>query len=264
MKRAIDSLYLSLSLTLALLLISPGAVTGQEASSAAMLGTGITAEYGLGAYAVTDKYFSTGKYSGTLPYLRVNWSRAHEKAIYELGVEARTSSEIRNYSVSTTITQFSIIQGFLYPLPRKSVFGKDLHVFLGPCSEIFVLMNTQDLAVSALGFGLSMSVLISLGARAEFLLPLSPKLSLEGAARVGLLSLGVRAVDEEMNEDAANPKLLTALAGTNTALRLGLGYRLSGAFSARLAYQFSLTRITPWTPLLAASDTVLAGLTWSF
>lgn len=264
MKRSLRLICPSPLLALALLLAVAGEAAGQEASSAALLGTGITAEYGLGAYAVTDEYFSTGKYSGTLPYLRVNWSRAHEKAIYELGVEARTSSQIRNYSVATTITQFSFIQGFLYPLPRMTVLGKDLHLFLGPYSEIFLLMNTQDLAVSALGFGLSISALISLGVRAEFVVPLSSKLSVEGAARAGLLSLGVRAVDEEMNDDAANPKLLTALAGTNAALRLGLGYRLSGAFSARLAYQFSLTRIRPWTPLLAASDTVLAGLTWSF
>ncbi|MCK4771941.1 MAG: hypothetical protein KAT18_03410, partial [Candidatus Latescibacteria bacterium] len=80
----------------------------------------------------------------------------------------------------------------------------------------------------------------------------------------GLLSLGIRAVDDEMSDDAAAPKVLTPLAGTNASFRLGLRYRLSGAFYGRLAYQFTLTRITPWTPLLAASDTVIAGLTWSF
>ena len=237
---------------------------GQELSPAARLGTGLAIEYGLGSCAVTDEYFSAEKYTGTLPWLRVQWRRAHERAVYQLALEARTSSRIRNYSIATRLTQVSLVQGFLYPLPQKTLLGRDLALFLGPCTEIFLLVNTQDLAASALGFGLSTSVLLSLGIRAEFILPLSSKLSVEGAARAGVLSLGVRAVDEEMNDDAANPKLLTALAGTHAVLRLGLGYRLSGAFTARLAYQFSLTRLTPWTPLLAASDTVLTGLTWSF
>jgi len=245
-------------------LLPSGHAASQEISSAALLGTGITAEYGLGSYAVIDEYFSTEKYSGTLPYMRLNWSRAHEKAVYQLGLEARTSSEIRNYSVKTAITQFSFIQGFLYPLPRMVLFGRDLHLFLGPCSEIFILMNTQDLAVSALGFGMSVSALFSLGARAELVMPLSSKLGVEGLLQAGFLSLGIRAIDDETSDDAAAPKLLTALAGTNASLRLGLRYRLAATFSVRLAYQFTLTRITPWIPLLATSDTILAGLTWSF
>jgi len=263
--RTMKRLQMVLLLTLPLsVLLASGKAAGQAASAGGALSPGLSVEYGLGHYAVTDEYFSTEKYSGTLPYLRVNWCREHAKSIYQLGLEVRTSSEIRNYSISTEITQLSFTQGFLYPLRQRSLFNRDLFLFVGPCSELFILMNTQDLAVSTLGFGMSSSVLISLGARAVIVMPLSPKLSAESTFQAGILSLGIRGIDDEMNDDVAAPKVLTPLSGTNASLRLGLRYRLLGAFHGQLAYQFSLTRITPWIPLLAASDTVIAGLTWSF
>ncbi|MCK4772349.1 MAG: hypothetical protein KAT18_05460, partial [Candidatus Latescibacteria bacterium] len=228
-----SQLILLLAQLLSLLLVA-GKAAGQEVPAGGVFGPGLTVEYGLGSYSVTDEYFSAEKYSGTLPYLRVNWCREHERNIYQLGLEVRTSSAIRNYSVSTDIMQFSLVQGFLYPLLQTSLFNRDVHIFVGPSTEIFVLMNTQDLAVSALGFGLSTSALISLGARAEIVMPLSPKLSAESSLQAGLLSLGIRAVDDEMSDDAAAPKVLTPLAGTNASFRLGLRYRLSGAFYGRL------------------------------
>lgn len=259
----LSKLVLLLTLPLSIPLLA-GKASGQAASAGGALSPGLSVEYGLGHYAVTDEYFSTEKYSDTLPYLRVNWCREHAKSTYQLGLEVRTSSEIRNYSISTEITQITFTQGFLYPLRQRSLFNRDLSLFVGPCSEFFILLNTQNLAVSALGFGMSSSVLISLGARVVIVMPLSPKLSAESTLQAGILSLGIRGVDDERNDDVAVPKVLTPLSGTNASLQLGLRYRLSGAFLGRLAYQFNLTRITPWIPLLAASDTVIAGMTWSF
>jgi len=237
---------------------------GQGSSTAVLPGAGLAFEYGLGSSAVTDEYFSSEKYSGSLPLVHVSWTRAHERAVYRLGLEARTSSRLRNYSVATAITQVTFHQGFLYPLHARTLLGRDLHLFLGPCTEFFVLVNSQDLAVSALGFGASVTVLLALGIHGEAVLPLSEKIELTGFVRAGLLSFGMRAIDDETNDDAGAPKILTGLAGTHTTLRFGLGYRLSNAFRLSGGYQFSLTRITPWTPLLAASDTALFGLSWSF
>jgi hypothetical protein len=46
---------------------------------------GITQEYGIGNYAVTDEYISKEKYSGTLPYYKVGWANQHEDYVYHLG-----------------------------------------------------------------------------------------------------------------------------------------------------------------------------------
>ena len=37
--------------------------------------SGISVQAGLGQYSVRDEYFSAERYSGTLPYLSVSWTR---------------------------------------------------------------------------------------------------------------------------------------------------------------------------------------------
>lgn len=222
---------------------------------------GITVEYGGGGYAITDENISREKYSGSIPYIGLEWARDHTRNHFRLGFEAMSSSSIRNYNVSTTITQFSIYQAFLYPLSDIPVFRRDATILVGPSTELFILLNNQDIAVSALGFAQSVAALISLGARAELVIPLSSRLQAEGSLRAGILSLGVRAVDDERtNESPA--RLLTALSGTHVVFRLGIRYSLSERWSCRLAYASDMTRIRSWQPLLSASDNLLFGLTW--
>ena len=102
---------------------------------------GISVEYGLGNYSVRDEYISKEKYSGTLPSFRVSWSRFHNKYGYYLSLEYANSSNIKNYNVSTDIYQFALNQGFLYPLPKMSLFNRDVNAFLGPSTELFFFYN---------------------------------------------------------------------------------------------------------------------------
>ena len=56
----------------ALALITNIRISGQETASAfEFYPAGIVMEYGLGNYAIKDKYISEEKYSGTLPYFSV-------------------------------------------------------------------------------------------------------------------------------------------------------------------------------------------------
>jgi hypothetical protein len=43
---------------------------------------GITVEYGIGSYAVTDEYISAEKYSGSLPYYSITWANQHSDYVY--------------------------------------------------------------------------------------------------------------------------------------------------------------------------------------
>lgn len=222
---------------------------------------GITVEFGRGGYAIIDENISREKYSGSIPYIGLEWARDHTRNHFRFGFEAMSSSGIRNYNVSTTINQISIHQAFLYPLSDIPVFKRDATVLVGPSTEFFILLNNQDVAVSALGFAQSVAALISIGARAEMVMPFSSRLQAEGSLRAGILSLGVRAVDDERtNESPA--RLLTALSGTHVVFRLGIRCSISERWSCRLAYVSDVTRIRPWQPLLSASDSLIFGLTW--
>jgi len=224
---------------------------------------GITLEYGIGNYAVTDEYISKEKYSGTLPFYNIVWTNQHEDYVYKLGFEYRYSSEVKNYNVSTNIYQFSLNQGFLYSLPKFSLFKKDVYIYLGPSTELFFYYNNQNIAVSGFDYAQSFAALFSLGISSEFFYPISSKLTIESSLGFSVLSFGFRMVDSE-EEDVSPAKLLTLFAGINASFRVGARYYLSHNFSLKAAYLFNFTRISAWAPLLAASDNLIFTLTYGF
>ncbi|MFC1540123.1 hypothetical protein ACFL41_01385 [Gemmatimonadota bacterium] len=230
-------------------------------SNSAQFPRGITVEYGSGGYAITDENISREKYSGALPWLGVQWGRDHTSYHFRLGLEVRHSDMIRNYNVSTNITQFSLYQAFLYPLSNPSLFKRTTSLLAGPSIEIHSLLNSQDIAVGALGYKESSASLISLGTRVEMMMPLTSRFQAEGSLRAGILTLGVRSVDDERN-DEPQARLLTALSGTHLIIRMGIRYSISVNWSCRLAYLSDVTWIKPWQSLLSASDTLVFGLIW--
>lgn len=252
-------------LTVILLVVNLGFLTNARSQSNEVPETrtarGITVECGTGGFAITDENISPEKYSGTLPFLGVQWARDHTRNHFRLGLELRNSDTIRNYNVSTTITQFALYQAFLYPLSNTRLFGRDMSLLVGPSTELYMLLNSQDIAVGALGFAESVAVLASIGARAELVMPLSPRFQAEGSLRAGILSLGARAVDDERTDESPG-RFLTALSGTHVVFRLGVRYAISEKWSFRVMYTSDVTRIRPWQPLLSASDSLIFGLTW--
>lgn len=225
--------------------------------------SGISVEYGLGNYSVRDEYISKEKYSGTLPSFNANWSRFHSKHCYHLSLEYRSSSKIKNYNVSADIYQFALNQGFLYPLPRMSLFAGDTYAFLGPSTELYFFYNKQNIAVSGFDYAQSFAALFSIGLNSEIILPIRKDLQVESSLCLSILSLGFRMVDNE-EEDVSPVKLLTLLSGTNASFRLGIRYNLFGNFSVKIAYKLHLTRISSWDPLLSASDNLIVTVAYKF
>jgi hypothetical protein len=223
---------------------------------------GLTIQYGIGGYSIRDEYVSRQKYEGELPTIAIEWARNHGKYVYNLGMSYR-GAEISNHNVSMRITQFSLSQGFLYPLKKTTLFQRDFQVWLGPSTEFFFLFNDPDFAVSGFEYTESFVGLFSLGLDIKAICHLSRSFRMESSFNMSVISLGLRMVDIE--EDNESPvKLLTPFSGLNGSFTFAVRWLLSRRLSARLAYQFDLTRIRPWNPLLAAGDHLLAGLTYGF
>ena len=251
-------------LLLALTLFMASEVSGQDDTDAPMVHpAGISVEYGMGNYSVKDKYISNERYSGTLPSFTVGWAREHEKYVYRLQMTYRNSKDISNYNVSTDVYQFTLNQGFLYPLKKVKLFHHDLYAWLGPTTEFFFYYNKPDIAVSGFDYAQSFAGLFSVGGRTEVIYPLKRNLQLESSLGITVLSLGFRMVDsEEDNQSPAN--LLTLFSGLNSSFDLGARYYLFKQLSVKLAYRFELTNITAWEPLHSASDNIRMGLTYQF
>ena len=246
------------------ILISIGNLPGQDSlNRQSTFPSGITIEYGFGNYSVKDEYISKEKYSGTLPYYSVGWARKHDTYIYRLDMSYRNSNKIKNYNVTTDITQFTLNQGFLYPLRNISIFQKDLYLWLGPSTEFFYFYNDQNIAVAGFDYAQSFAGLFSIGLNLNGIYPLRHHLQLESSLRLTVLSLGFRRVDNEEDDQSA-VKLLTLFSGLNSSFDLGVRYYLLDRLSVKLAYKFELTRISAWDPLLSASDNLIIGLTYRF
>lgn len=249
---------------LCLLFVVAANLYGQDRSAPrSVFPAGMTAEYGIGKYSVRDEYISKEKYSGTLPYFNVTWSKFHDTYGYYLGAEFQTSTDMKNYNVSAEVYQFSLHQGFLYPLAQMSVLTKDVYLFLGPSTELFFFYNKQDVAVSGFDYAQSLAALVSLGAQSEVIVPIGSRLQAEGSLGLSVFSLGFRMVDME-EEDVSPAKLLTFLSGTNGSMRLGVRYYLLDNLSAKFSYRLHVTRISSWDPLLSAGDNFHISLTYGF
>ncbi|MBT8381627.1 MAG: hypothetical protein KJO59_04665 [Ignavibacteria bacterium] len=241
-----------------------GIVLGQDSSNQkSIYPAGISVEYGFGDYAVTDEYISKEKYSGSLPYYKILWSNQHDSYVYHLGLNYQYSSKIKNNNVSTDIHQFTLNQGFLYPLPKFTLFNNDAYLYLGPSTELFFFYNKQNIAVSGFDYAQSFAMLVSLGVSSNLFYKLWEDFNIESSLAFSLLSLGFRMVDSE-EEDVSPAKILTLVSGTNLIFSLGPSYYLFDNLSVKAAYLFQLTNISSWQPLLAASDNVTFTLTYGF
>ena len=167
---------------------------------------GISLEYGIGSYAVTDEYISKEKYSGSLPYYSIEWANQHSDYVYHLKIDFRNSSEIKNYNVSTDIYQFTLNQGFSYALPKFTMFNKDAYLYLGPSTELFFYYNKQNIAVSGFDYSQSFALLISAGVSSQLFYKPWNDFNIEGSLDFSVLSLGFRMVDTEEESDVVSGK----------------------------------------------------------
>lgn len=222
---------------------------------------GITVQYGLGNYSVRDEYISKEKYSGQLPHFEMNWSRYHRNYGYCLDFIYGSSSRLKNYNVSTNIYEFALHQGFLYPLPKMSLFKRGVYTFFGPSTELYFFYNNQNIAVSGFDYAQSFAALFSLGVQSEIIYPIWHGFQTEFSLRLNVLSLGFRMVDTE-EKDVSLVKLLNAYSGAHASLRLGARYHLLGNLSIKIAYLLQVTRIRAWDPLVSASNQFVMGITY--
>lgn len=216
---------------------------------------GINIAYGLGNYSVKDESISNEKYSGNLPYFSCGWVRKHNKYVYQLKFNYRNSKEIKNYNVSTVITQFSLNQGFLYPLKEKSLFNKDLFLWIGPSTEFFFYISEPQVA----SYGLLNANLFSLGFNVYGIYPINNKFNIESSLEITALSLGSRTDDTDQSF-----KLLTLFSGLNSSFNIGARYFLFNQLSVKLSYRFEFARVSSWDYYAAASDNIVLGLTYNF
>jgi len=251
-------------------LLFTNTISGQDAvNHEALYPNGINIDYGLGHFSLRDEFISKEKYSGTLPYFSVYWSRFHNKYGFRQKFEIRSSSKIRNYNIATDIIQFSLHRDYLYPAGTFTLFSKNVFTYIGPSTEFFLFSNTPKYVEGGVNINYSFILLISGGINFEFIVPFQHRIQIESSIYLSLLSLGIRTPKivvpkENTEEEESVAKLLTPFSGMNSIIDVGTRYYFNESFSLKVTYKFQSTRIRSWDPLFSVSDNVIFTLSYHF
>lgn len=250
------------SLFVAVLCGAP-ALAGQVPSAhRSAIPSGVTLALGAGPYAVRDEYISTGRYTGTLSYLRASWTHVGEGGGYRLSFRYDNSSEIANHSVSTEITHAALAVHFLRRVTRFRFLSRDARLYLGPSGGISLYVNRPAVGENILDLIVSFAALLSAGVNAQAALPVSNRLYVTGSLRTTVLSLAVRMVD--LVEDDESPVgLLTPLTGFDATAGLDLRYAVLDRLSLGVGSELAMLRIRSWDKLVSAGNNFFVQLTVS-
>ncbi len=248
------------------LLMTAGNLYGQAGQThQSAFPSGLSARGGWGYFAIRDEYISREKYSGLLPYFSINWSRFHSRAGFRMGLEYSRSTKIKNRNVSAEITQFTLDLDYVYPIGKLGLFSREIFLYLGPGTELFVYFRRQNIAGGGIAIfnAYSFASLLSMALKAELVYPISTALLVHGSSRLSVFSIAGRIVDP--SESGASPvRLLTPLSGLNSTSELSLRYLLFQHVSIAVGYRLRVTRISAWNPILSGTDSFVAVLTYVF
>ena len=230
--------------------------------------SGLNIDYGAGRFAVQDDFFSREKYSGTLPYFKIGWSRFYGNRAFELNLKYGSSSEIKNNQLAANVVLFSLEWNYLYPVGTFSLFSKKVYSYLGPYAEFFTYYNRLNFARDGIFLDFSFATFFSFGAHPMFIIPIREKLQFESSLQMNVFSVVIRMPElmevDDNGDDESRLKLLTPFNGLNSQINFGIRYYLFEAFSLKLRYELHLTRIATWEYLLAANDNIILTATYHF
>lgn len=228
-----------------------------------LLGNSISIRGGWGHLAIRDDYISQEVYSGTLPYLEVNWLHSDESTSHRLGLEFRSASAIRNNNVSAEITQTALKLDYMYSTGTFGFLGRKVTSYVGPSTDFYIYFRQQNIANGGLASfnAYSFACFFSLGINSTLVLPLESGFSTEGSGSLNLLSFGARLTDLG-NKNEKSVKLTSVLSGLRGHAELLLRYNLTDDLLLKAGYRFEICQSSSWDYLLAASDNLIVVITY--
>jgi len=249
-------------LAVSIFLLGPSSGFSQESGAhPGLYASGISFAGGVGGYSVRDEYISEETYSGTLPYVEVSWTRFREDRGFKLGLGFRAGGEVRNHTLSSTITGASLDLEYFYRAADFTILDRPATLYLGPSAGFTAYTSDQNIASNGLDLAISFAALMSIGGTSGIIIPVSQRFLFQSALRADLLSFGLRIVDL-VESDESPVKVLTALNGTDATARIGFRYDLHRRLSVGVGYEAQVMRISSWDYLGIASDNLVFSLTF--
>ncbi len=233
-------------------------------SNKIQFGKGITLRYGIGSLALRDELISKEKYTGTSPVYFVSWSRYNKNFGLNIYLKWEDASSIKNYNVTSNVSQSLLGIAFYYPIGSISIFRKNLFFFLGPAAEMFQHNQTQDIsnysAYNANAFASLFSVCIS--SKAFYVI--NSTFMLDACAQLSLLSVANKTTASLSGGTSPGRTVLTPIYGYNSHFEINIRYSITNHIITSAGYRFDLAEITEWDFFITADDEFSAGVSYNF
>jgi hypothetical protein len=257
---------ISFALVSCVLLVLSSRCFGQDSTAfQSVFRSGISLQASTGYLAIRDEHISKEKYDGPVSGVGLQWSRYHETYSFRVAIFYQKASTIKNFNISAKLSQgvFSFVNR--YPAGTFGLFDKNVFVALGPAVDILFYSRQQHIAQNpndGLDIYRSSVWLCSLGGRGEAILVFDPKIQIEGAMQLSLLSLG--GGSGSSSNSSTSLRFLTVFAGMHGATEFGLRYFPIHGVTLRAGCSFDMLRINSWNYILASSDNVFLSIAYLF
>jgi hypothetical protein len=223
--------------------------------------------YGYGSFAVKDYFFSQNTYTGNLPLFSLEWMQPHDRYGYRMGFEFRSSDDIKNHTMTASVTQFSFYQDFLYSIGSFRLFKKNVYAYVGPSLDIYFYYNQQKFSGTGIYFDFSFVTLISAAADVYLNMPIGKRWLVESNLRLSLLSLGLQMPEvmvDEGQEAGATVKLLTPFKGLKTSFDISGRFFIINRLSIGLGYRLEVSNVIIRERVFTLSDNLIGTITFHF
>ncbi len=227
--------------------------------------SGPSVSWGIGNYAINDRYISSQRYDGTIFFAQFNWSDVVGSRIYDISLSNYHSRSIRNYTVPASVSEPRFSIGIRYAVTGFELFGMPSVAFLGPSIEMLIHHRSDDIAATGNGAYPVTTVAFLGSVRLNASVDISPTPDILACVglRVNAFSLAGR-----NNSSSSLGTNGFSLMMIPDAIRIDMGgtlsYNLIAGIVVELGYRFDLTRIALPFELLEASSSGIVTVAYSF
>jgi hypothetical protein len=190
-----------------------------------------------GTSSITDKQMSENIYSGTTGSIGIKYQRMYQTygSYFKFNYENGSQIEYKNTSAATKNVLLSY--GKIYSIKGLKLFDKNLNAWLGPSTDIYFHVRTQNTSLNIESPTVSYVLLFSVSINSMVVYPVNKKMACEGNFSATAISFGSR-FPNLMYKQINLFKLLPFYKALINSDRIALAYSPFNFLTLKAGYEF--------------------------
>jgi hypothetical protein len=195
-----------------------------------------------GNCSINDKQISENTYSGTTGSIGITYMGSHQTYGPYFKFNYENGSKIQYNKTSATINNILLSYGMIYPIKGLKLFNKNLYAYLGPSTDIYFHLRTQNVSFNIIAPTVSYALFFSLSLNAIVVYPVNKKIACEGIFSATAISFGSRFPNIDYKQINLF-KLLPFYKALRNSDRIALAYHPFGFLTLKAGYEFDFMGI---------------------